>query len=510
MQFIQKLNTFIEAGFPLIYVYCIDEERLEYVLRRYSNESLNGTLYSWDFESGYNINPNKTNWARQNPLRALEFIDSQTNVGSTIFILKDFHKFMKDVSISRKLKNLSRSISLQGKTIIIVSSEMSIPSELRNFVAFLEFPLPTREELKSELRSVLEFCSPTSGELDYIFDNEEPLKPLISSTFLDTLTQACQGLTFNRIRRVLLRSILKYSGITDETVELILEEKRELIKQTEILEFWPTDQGLDSIGGLEILKDWLRKRSNSFSEQARNYGLDKPRGLLLVGFQGTGKSLISKAIANEWKLPLLRLDVGRLFAGIVGESESRLREMIRVAESLEPCVLWIDELDKAFKYGSGDGGTTNRILSTFLTWLAEKKASVFVVATANNIETLPLEVIRKGRFDEIFFISLPTNEERKQIFKVHLSSFRPDKLETYDLDLLAKETKDFSGAEIRQSIIEAMYTAFQEKRDFTTKDIIKGLDDVVPLARVNPKKVKNLYTWAISGRIRLASYYNKN
>nr|YP_010444147.1 Ycf46 [Haramonas pauciplastida]YP_010444179.1 Ycf46 [Haramonas pauciplastida]UTE95033.1 Ycf46 [Haramonas pauciplastida]UTE95065.1 Ycf46 [Haramonas pauciplastida] len=501
MTFFRQLSTLIGAGYPTILIHTYEEDRFEFLIRYYNNKHLNATIYIWDFETGYNINPNKRNWSRQNPLKALEFIDLYKNSNSTFFILKDFHKFLRDVSVSRKLRNLCRNLKIQRKTIIIITPEVNIPLELQDLITILEFKLPQLEEIKTELVQVFQTFQEYSGNESSFFQQN------LDINFVDSLAQASQGLSIDRIRRVFARAIIINKQISSKTLELILEEKKQFIKQTEILEFWTTTQNLDSVGGLSILKEWLRNRSNSFSEQAANYGLPQPRGLLLVGFQGTGKSLVAKSIANEWGLPLLRLDIGRLFGSLVGESESRLREMINILENLSPCVLWIDELDKVFKFSSGDGGTTNRVLSTFLTWLAEKEAPVFVVATANNIETLPLEVIRKGRFDEIFFISLPTSEEREQIFTVHLSSLRPDYYRNYDIRMLVNETKDFSGAEIRQSIIEGMYLAFQKKRDFTTNDILEAIKHIVPLARINPKKIKNLYAWALSGRIRLASYF---
>ena len=242
-------------------------------------------------------------------------------------------------------------------------------------------------------------------------------------------------------------------------VELILEEKRQTIRQTQILDFYPTTEDITDIGGLDNLKDWLIRRGGSFSAKARQYGLPYPKGLMLVGIQGTGKSLSAKAIAHHWHLPLLRLDVGRLFGGLVGESESRTRQMVQLAEALAPCVLWIDEIDKAFAGadGRGDSGTSSRVFGTFITWMAEKTSPVFVVATANNIQSLPPELLRKGRFDEIFFVGLPSRDERRSIFSVHLTRLRPQALQRYDLDRLAYETPDFSGAEIEQTLIEAMH-----------------------------------------------------
>jgi SpoVK/Ycf46/Vps4 family AAA+-type ATPase len=306
---------------------------------------------------------------------------------------------------------------------------------------------------------------------------------------------------------VLARAIASHGEIQPEDVELVLEEKRQTIRQTQILDFYPATEKISDIGGLDNLKDWLLRRGGAFSERARAYGLPHPRGLLLVGIQGTGKSLTAKAIAHHWHLPLLRLDVGRLFGGLVGESESRTRQMIQVAEALAPCILWIDEIDKAFAGigGKGDAGTTSRVFGTFITWLAEKSSPVFVVATANDIQALPPEMLRKGRFDEIFFVGLPSQEERKAIFTVHLSRLRPHNLKNYDIDRLAYETPDFSGAEIEQTIVEAMHIGFSQNRDFSIDDILEAASQIVPLARTATEQIQFLQDWAAAGKARLAS-----
>jgi len=292
-----------------------------------------------------------------------------------------------------------------------------------------------------------------------------------------------------------------------KTLELVLIEKRQIISQTQILEFQATTTTFSDVGGLKNLKLWLSNRKESFGEKAKLYGLPVPRGLLIAGVQGTGKSLTAKAIANDWQLPLLRLDIGRLFGGIVGESESRVRQMIQIAEALAPCILWIDEIDKAFmeQNNSGDNGTTSRVLATFITWLSEKTSQVFVVATANNFYALPLEIIRKGRFDEIFFVNLPSKIERKQIFEVFLTQLMPNSVNNFDIDLLSNQTDGFSGAEIQQSIIEGMHFAFNEKREFTTSDILFGVEQIIPLSQIDPERTKKLQNWALSGRVRLAS-----
>jgi SpoVK/Ycf46/Vps4 family AAA+-type ATPase len=333
----------------------------------------------------------------------------------------------------------------------------------------------------------------------------------IEPGLFENLSRACQGLSLERIRRVLSKIIATYKTIDNNSISVLLNEKKQIIGQTEILEYWSGEDKITNLGGLNNLKDWLKKRKTAFSVQAGNYGLPTPRGLLLVGIQGTGKSLTAKAIANEWQLPLLKLDVGKLFGGIVGESESRLRQMINVAETISPCILWIDEIDKAFSNvdSKGDSGTSNRVLATFISWLSEKNKPVFVIATANNIDLLPLEIIRKGRFDETFFLDLPKNKEREEIFKIHVQQFRPNSWESFDYSKLAKLSESFSGAEIRQSIIEGMYHAFYEKREFTTDDICLGLNELIPLAQLETTQTLKLQDWASSGRIRLASSTNK-
>jgi SpoVK/Ycf46/Vps4 family AAA+-type ATPase len=442
---------------------------------------------------GYQGNPNDTGFGKRNPLQALEFIEKLPPNAPAVLILRDYHRFLEDVAISRKLRNLARLLKSQPKNIVLLSPRIAIPDDLTEVLTVVEFPLPAAPEIKTEVERLLQATGNTP-----------------SGKFLDDLVRSCQGLSMERIRRVLARAIASHGELQPEDVDLVLEEKRQTIRQTQILDFYPTTEDISDIGGLDNLKDWLIRRGGSFTERARQYGLPHPRGLMLVGIQGTGKSLTAKAIAHHWHLPLLRLDVGRLFGGLVGESESRTRQMIQVAEALAPCVLWIDEIDKAFSgLGSkGDAGTTSRVFGTFITWLAEKTSPVFVVATANDIQALPPEMLRKGRFDEIFFVGLPTQEERKAIFNVHLSRLRPHNIQGYDMDRLAYETPDFSGAEIEQTLIEAMHIGFSQNRDFSTDDILEAASQIIPLARTAVEQIQQLQEWATSGRARLASKHS--
>ena len=490
MTFDQELLLLLKARYPIIYIKTIEEDRVELLIRRNVKINLNRSIYTWDYVDGYTNNPNSEKFARRNPLQALEFIEDLNAETPAVFLLKDFNKFLTDLSVARKLKNLTRFLKLQPKTIIIVSSELNIPSELSDFITLLKFDLPNSIEIEQELFR--------------LFDS---LDIETNSLLIQDLVKACKGLSIERIRRVLSKILATYKTIDLDSIRLILNEKRQIISQTGILEYSSVKQTLNNIGGIQNLKNWLKKRRSAFSSKAIDYGLPSPRGLLLVGVQGTGKSLTAKVIANDWQLPLLRLDIGRLFGGIVGESELRLRQTIEVAEALAPCVLWIDEIDKAFSNtdSKGDSGTSNRVSGSFTSWLSEKNSSVFVVATANNIKQLPLEMIRKGRFDEIFFLDLPTYKERIEIFEIHLKEFRPLNWETYDCSRLATLSIRFSGAEIKQSIIDAMYYAFYEKREFTTEDIQKALTEVIPLSQLDDLKVQEIQNWALSGRIRLAS-----
>jgi AAA+ superfamily predicted ATPase len=493
MDFQEEFSLLLRSRYPVIYIPTREEERLEQAIAFLAKEQGNRAVYTWDFVDGYQGNPNDLGFAKRNPLQALELIEKIPDSAPVILILRDFQRFLEDVAVSRKLRNVARQLKYQPKNIVILAAGMNIPDDLSEVITVLEFPLPSRVEIKKEVENLL-------GALGQPADQ----------SLLDEIVRASLGLSIDRIRRVLAKAIANHGSLLEEDVELILEEKRQSIRQTQILDFYPTQNNISDIGGLDLLKDWLMRRGGAFSEKARQYGLPHPRGLMLVGIQGTGKSLTAKAIAHHWHLPLLRLDVGRLFGGLVGESEARTRQMIQLAEALAPCILWVDEIDKAFAGfdSKGDAGTASRVFGTFITWLAEKTTPVFVVATANNIQSLPPEILRKGRFDEIFFVGLPHQEERQAIFTVHLNRLRPQNLKNYDIARLAYETPDFSGAEIEQTLIEAMHLGFSQNRDFTTDDILEAASQIIPLARTAQEQIEFLQNWAAAGKARLASRYN--
>ena len=493
MNFLNEFVLLLKSRYPIIYISTNEEERLEYLIRYCAKKYVPRTYNSWDFVDGYRGNPNDAGFAARNPLEALELIEKLTPETASLFVLKDYDNFLKDFSIIRKLKNLSKTLKTQPKNIIIISSEINIPDALKDFITVIDFPLPNYTEILEELKRLTSSMQQTVEE-EIIFN----------------LATACQGLSLERIRRVLSKVIAKYGEINEESPTLVLQEKQQIIQQTQLLDFYLTTQNVNELGGLDNFKAWLKLRERAFSQEANEYGLPYPKGLLLVGVQGTGKSVAAKILANEWKLPLLRLDFGRLFASLVGQSEEKVRQMINISEALAPCVLWIDEIDKAFAglKGGGDSGTTSRVLGTFISWLSEKTSPVFVVATANNIDDLPPELVRKGRFDELFYLGLPTREEREAIFTVHLKKYRANLIDNFQVSLLGNLTKEFSGAEIEQVVIEAMRLGFNEDREFTNDDLVVSIQNLVPLARTKSKELVTLQKWAESGNVISASKYS--
>ena len=486
MNFETEIILSISSKLSILYVITNEEQRLEHILSKVSQKIFKTSIATWDFINGYSNNPNESQKAIRNPLQALEIIE-QYSSNPKIFLLKDYHVFLNDSSIIRQIKNLKISLKQTNNCIIISSYSSQIPSMLNDCIYTLNMPLPNEYEIEIEVKKILSMTQ--LNNIDQI----------------NLLTNAYKGFSINKIRESLSYIILSNQSF-NESISYIEKEKRKIIQQTDILDFYPRTNNLKDLGGLYNLKQWLNIRKCAFSDKANNYGLPNPKGLLLVGIQGTGKSLSAKAISQEWNLPLFKLDISKIFASLVGESEKRLRKAIEMSEQCKPCILWIDEIDKAFtrEQSFNDSNTTNRVLGIFLTWLSEKRSSVFVVATANNLTNLPMEITRKGRFDEIFFLDLPQYPERIQIFTIHLKKIRPLTWFNYDINYLSRITSQFSGAEIEQVIIEAMYYSFDEDREFTTQDIIKSINKTVPISFVDQDKIRKLQEWAYSGKVRIA------
>jgi len=481
------LDLLIRARTPILWIRSQEEERCATLLAAAARRLDNRSLARWDFISGLSGWPGRDGEAARNPLAALDSLSSLSREQPAILVLHDFHRFADDASICRKLRNLAGSLRLSPHTVVITAADWTLPRELEECISLLDLPLPDQAEIQALLQSIAQACS-------------QKLEP----SLLEQLSLSCSGLSEQRIRQLAARALASRGQLGLEDLEEVLEEKRQAVARSELLEFCPSEATPADIGGLDALKRWLEQRHLAFSEEARRYGLPLPRGVLLVGPQGTGKSLTAKAIAHSWSMPLRRLDVGRLFAGRVGASEARTRDMIQRAEAMAPCVLWIDEIDKGFGGDArSDGGTSQRVLGTVLTWMAEKTSAVFVVATANGVDKLPAELLRKGRFDEIFLLDLPSAEERRAILDLQLRRRRPD--HSIPLEVLVDRTAGFSGAELEQTVIEAMHLAFAEHREFGEADLIAAASQVVPLSRTAREQLEALQIWASSGRARPAS-----
>ncbi|HEY9647166.1 MAG TPA: AAA family ATPase, partial [Chroococcidiopsis sp.] len=402
-----------------------------------------------------------------------------------IFVFKDLHPFVDSPAVTRWLRDAIAGFKDAQKTIILMSPVQNIPIELEKEVAVLDYPLPDMAELNDVL----------TQQLDQL---RTPRR--ITTETREKLLKAALGLTRDEAEKVYRKAKVTAGRLTEEEVDIVLSEKKHLIRRNGILEYIEEDETIDSIGGLEELKHWLKQRSNAFTERAREYGLPQPKGMLILGVPGCGKSLIAKTTSRLWGLPLLRLDMGRVYDGsMVGRSEANLRNALKTAESISPAILFIDEIDKAFAGSAGsadsDGGTSSRIFGSFLTWMQEKSSPVFVMATANRVERLPGEFLRKGRFDELFFVDLPNAQERHEIFRIHLSKRRRD-IARFDLDQLVSICDGFSGAEIEQGLVAAMYEAFAQDREFTQLDIIAAIKATMPLSKTMSEQVTALRDWA--------------
>jgi len=482
-----QLDLLIRSRTPIIWIRSFEEQRVEALLKQAAARLDGRTLLRWDFIDGLVGAPNREGEAARNPMAALALLEALPSGSSAILLLRDFHRYCEDAGICRRLRNLAVSLRQEPRTIVITAPEWQLPLELDDCITVLDLPLPEAAEISALLRSIAEAVG-------------QPLEPVV----LEPLTAACHGLSEQRVRQIAARALARRGQLGEADLADVLEEKRQVIARSALLEYCPSEATTADIGGLEALKHWLAQRHMAFSDEAQAYGLPLPRGVLLVGPQGTGKSLTAKAIAHTWGMPLLRLDVGRLFAGLVGASEARTREMIQRAEAMAPCVLWIDEIDKGFGGNvRSDGGTSQRVLATVLTWMAEKTSAVFVVATANGVEALPPELLRKGRFDEIFLLDLPSPAERAAILDLQLRRRRPE--HSIPLQVLVDRTEGFSGAELEQTVIEAMHLAFADGRDFGEADLIAAASQVVPLSRTAREQLEQLKLWASSGRARPAS-----
>lgn len=483
MKFYEELRMHIESGNRIINIITTEEERIEKLILKVAKQlQPNRQIKVWDCVIGFDAKE------KNDYKSCLEVLYKRNGTMPTIYILKDFYRYLDHAIVVRHFKNLIPFLEEQNKTIILLSPKIQIPIELEEYVRIMEYPLPTYEEISVLLDQYAKVTS-------------------LTQTGKDMFIRAAQGLSKSKIEYAIKKALFEYDAIDIEAVEVLKEEKKQFLKTNNLLELCEPDYNLDDVGGLEQLKQWLSVRRKCFSIEAKEYGLPSPKGVLLMGVQGTGKSLCAKVISRYWRMPLLKLDIGKLMGSYIGESEDRTRQMIKMAEAMEPCIVWIDEIDKGFMgvQKDGDSGASSRVFGTLITWMQEKDKSVFIVATANDVSKLPPELLRKGRFDEVFFVDLPTYEERKAIFKVHLQKKRKKRVDEFEIGELAELTEGYSGAEIEQTIIDAMYEAFNEQREFEQKDIMNNIKRTIPLSKTSKDMVEGLRCWVKEGRARNAS-----
>jgi len=501
MSFQSEIETLIRARYPILYIITSEEMRVQNILVEIAAKRQK-KVYEWTYSSGIipagaSIQSQKgRNTATKDPLAALDLVIDQ--VEPAIFLFKDFHPFLtrNNFAIIRRLKDIALHLKNSFKTIVLISPVMEIPAELDKEVTVLNFLPPSKEDLGVLLDRIIEDLQ-QHKQVQIDLDDEGR----------ERLLQAALGLTLGEAENVFAKIIVKNQRLSADHVDEVFAEKQQIIRKSGLLEYYAANEDFASVGGLAVLKDWLNKRLVAFTAEAHAFGLPPPKGILLLGVQGCGKSLCAKAVSRLWQLPLLRFDMGRMFGSLVGSSEENVRRAIGVAESIAPVVLWVDEIDKAFvgsqSSGVTDGGTTARVFGTFLTWLSEKTAPVFVVATANDVSQLPPELLRKGRLDEIFYVDLPSDEEREEIFRIHLAK-RNRCADQFDLPALVAASQDFSGAEIEEAIISALYDAFYAKQELATAHILDALAQTVPLAKTMAEKIAAQRAWA-NGRARNAS-----
>lgn len=484
-----QITCLLKARYPLLWLVSSEERRVEEHIKKVC-DPLDLKVYRWSITEGIRDLQGNPREAIKDPLAALNFMDDVKE--NCVLILRDFHPFFKDLTITRRMRDLYNSLpsSVPGKPmfkrhIIISSPVMNVPPELNNAVSIIDYPLPDYGEVAEVLdRLEAMVARRKAGYVPLTLDERR------------VVVEATLGLTRTEAESVLARTMVE-KGTFD--VETILSEKEQIIRRGGILEYFHPREKFGDIGGLENLKTWLLKRRQAFSPRAEAFGLPRPKGILLLGVPGCGKSLTAKAVGALWKQPLLRLDVGRVFSSYVGSSEENMRAAIKMAESVAPSILWVDELEKGFSgtasSGSTDGGTTSRVFGSFITWLQEKTSPVFVIATANSVKELPPELLRKGRFDEIFFVDLPTSQERFDVLSIHLKrrGYDPNR---FDMDKLNSLSDGFSGSELEQAIISALYDAFDEGQGLTPDHIKRAIQETVSLSKTMKEDINNMREWA--------------
>ena len=498
----KNLSDLLRARFPYIYIATYEEERAVKFIKEIVTNKLQikvpREVFIWTQAAG--LKTEERNISNiSSPLKLIEYIEKYEK--DSLFILYDFHVFFgnkqrpADNTVIRALRDLIPVLKTNSvrKNIIFISPELIIPDSLQKDIAIFDFPLPSMEEIKIRLNKMIN----ANKKIDTSSLTEEDK---------DKLCKAALGLTMQEAENAFALAMVQGNDLSVKDINIILSEKMQVIRKTGMLEYVQSNLGIDDIGGLDNLKKWLVKRSDSWSERAKKYCIPAPKGGLITGIPGCGKSITAKAMSSIWQLPLLRLDIGKIFSGIVGSSEENMRKAIATVEAVAPSILWIDEIEKGLNGTSSynDSGVSSRIFATFLTWMQEKTAPVFVIATANNINRLPPELLRKGRFDEIFFVDLPSFKERMEIFRVHLRKrLKNDevciKIKHNNEEIIKKlaiATEGFIGSEIEQIVISALYDAFFENRPLEFSDFEKAISNTVPLSSTQKEQILAIREWA--------------
>ncbi len=483
----ERIAGLLRAGYTFLYLVTWEEERWMSMLAEQAL-SMGLGLVSWSVTEGAQPRLDEKTHGAPDPGQFLDQIGSYP--AEHVFLVRDFHPYFRDPTVIRRLRDLASALPAQQKTVVFMGPVLELPVELERDVVVIELPLPEMGDLRGVLHEVLARNGP--DRIRMTTEDE------------DRVLRSCMGLTVPQTRKLLQRAFLDQPSLNDDVMWSIVQEKRQLLKGSELLEFWDVGEKLEDIGGVVWLKEWLSRRTEAYSERARAYNLPQPRGVLLFGVQGCGKSLTARVAARVLNFQLVRFDVSGVISPARGSSEQRMREVLKAVESVAPVVLWLDEIEKGFGGVTGsDDSAMTRVFGTFITWLQENRKPVFVVATANQVQNLPAELLRKGRFDELWFVDLPTTEERRVIFEIHLRKRGWDPAR-FELDTLAKNTDKFSGAEIEQVVLGAMYEAFSQHRVLRQSDLLDVQFATVPLAVTMEEQIDALRHWA-SARARPAT-----
>jgi len=532
---IERMKVLINSSTPIVVIETVEEMRAVGMLRAACAE-LNLAVFEWSIADGLvrsgtnapaipaaglqmrinarrhaaDANAPESSQAAiyntQDPVQVLANLESMTV--EAVFVLKDFHRHMDSPVVVRRLRDVGQKFSANRRTLVITAPSIEMPPELTGLVEYLDLPLPDQDRLRQIIEETFKRLSQT-----------HTLQLKLDAPGVDLMAANLGGLTEEEAERAVSQALVARYGLGPESVTDVLEAKKGLLRHSGMLEFIDASDNLAEVGGLENLKRWLALRHGAWEDGARKFGLEPPRGMIILGVQGCGKSLCARAVAGEWKLPLVKFDTAAVYDKFIGETEKRIRKVFRVTEGLAPCVLWIDELEKVFAgtgpdSASADAGVSSRLLASFLSWMQERKAPVFVAATCNNVAALPPELIRKGRFDELFFVDLPNQTERKQIFSIQLSKRKRDP-GNFDLDPVALAAKGYSGAEIGAAVETAMYVAYAQAKvvkggkgrvkdppphgqgpDVDTQTLVDALKSTVPLSTTRAEEIEALRTWA--------------